>query len=59
MDQAQSFIPGIVLTCSGKQSRIQAFIVTLFLDNISKRVFTEFQHSTGGEETLRLKKDLT
>ena len=40
------------LTYSGKNNKDKIFIVTLFVDSISKKIFIEFQHSTGAKETI-------
>ena len=43
MNQAESSTPGRPLTYSGKHNtNILLFIVTLFVDSISKKVFAEF-----------------
>ena len=52
MDQAESSTPGRPLTYSGKNNKNKIFIVTLFVDSISKKIFAEFQRSTGAEESL-------
>ena len=55
MDQAQSSTPGRPLTYSGKNNPTKIFFVTVFIDSISKKVFCEFQHSTGAKETIKAK----
>ena len=55
MDQAESSTPGRPLTYSGKHNKSKVFIITLFVDSISKKVFTEFQISIGAKEKLAAK----
>ena len=38
-----------------KNNAIRFFYVTVFINSISKKVFCEFQHSTGAEETIKAK----
>ena len=52
MDQTESSTPGHPLTYSGKNNKNKVFIINLFVDSISKKVFAEFLQSTGVEETL-------
>ena len=42
MDQAESSTPGRPLTNSGKNNKKKIFIVSLFVDSISKDFFCEF-----------------
>jgi len=58
MDQAQSSTPGRPLTYSGNNSKEKVFFVTVFVDSVSKKVFCEFQHSTGTAETIKAKKNM-
>ena len=58
MDQAQSSTPGHPLTYSGNNSKDKIFYVTVFVDSISKKVFCEFQHSTGAAETIKAKQNM-
>ena len=55
MDQAESSTAGRLLIFSGKNNKNKVFIVTLFVDSISKKVFAKFQRRTGAEETLNSK----
>ena len=55
MDQAESSTPGRPLTYSGKNNKNKMFIVTVFVDHISKKVFVEFQQSTSASDTLKSK----
>ena len=55
MDQAESSTPGRPLTFSGKNNPEKVFIITIFVDHISKKVFVEFQHTTSSQETLKSK----
>ena len=55
MDQAQSSTPGRPLTYSGRNNKQKVYFVTIFVDSISKKVFCEFQHSTGAKETVLAK----
>ena len=54
MNQAESTTAGRPFTHSGKNIE-KIFIVTLFVDSVSKRVFVEFQRSTGATETVASK----
>ena len=58
MDQAQSSTPGRPLTYSGWNNKEKVFYVTVFVDSISKKVFCDFQHSTGAEETVIAKQNM-
>ena len=55
MDQAESSTPGIPLTYSGRNNKNKIHIITVFVDQISKKYFVEFQHSTNAKETLSSK----
>ena len=52
MDQAESSTPIIPLTYSGNNDKQKIFILSMFVDSISKRLFCEFWHSTSTEETI-------
>ena len=56
MDQAESSTPGRSLTYSGKNNINKIFIVSMFVDSISEKVFREFQHSTSDEELISSKR---
>ena len=58
MDQAESSTPGQPLTYTSKNNKKKIFIVSLFVDSISKKLFCEFQHSTGTEETILSKQNM-
>ena len=58
MDQAQSSTAGRPLTYSGNNSKKKIFFVTIFVDSISKKVFCEFQNSTGAKETIEAKRHM-
>ena len=55
MDQIESTTPGRPLTYSGKNSKHKIYIVTLFVDHISKKFFVEFQLTTNVKETIESK----
>ena len=57
MDQAQSSTPGRPLTYSGKNNEQKVFYVTIFVDNVSNKVFCDFQHSSK-EETILAKRSM-
>ena len=57
MDQAESSTPGRPLTHSGKNNKRKILVVSLFVDSISKKIFCEFQDSTGAEETIKAKRN--
>ena len=58
MDQAESSTPSRPLTYSGKNNKDKIFIVSLFVDSISKKVFCDIQYSTGAEETVTSKQNM-
>ena len=54
MDQAESSTPGRPLNYSGRNNKM--FIITLFVDLISKKIFVEFQQTTSTNDTLENKR---
>ena len=58
MDQAESSTTEIPLTFSGRNDNKKIFVISLFVDSISERVFCELQHSTGASETIELKRSM-
>ena len=58
MDQVESTTPGRPLTYSGKNNSNKSFFVTVFVDSVSKKIFTEFQHSCSAAETLKSKHNI-
>ena len=58
MDQAESSTPGRPLTYSGRNNPNKLFIITLFVDHISNKVFVEFQQTTSTAHTLKSMKNV-
>ena len=58
MDQAESTTAGRPFTHSGKNSTKKIYVVSLFVDSVSKKVFVEFQRSTGAKETVKSKHNI-
>ena len=55
MDQDESSTPGRPLTFSGKNNKNKISILTIFVDQISKKIFAEFQQTTSADDTLKSK----
>ena len=51
-DQAESATPGRPMTISRYNNTTKISVFTLFIDNISKKIFIEFQSSTDAKQTL-------